>query len=114
MIVNPGRLKKKIILQKHTPSTDSYANQLLKWSDYMTLWADVNSLFGTEYWAAAAHGQQDTIVFTVRYSKKLEQLADSKQLTEYRIIFHDIAYDIIHYDNINFANKLVKIKAVRR
>lgn len=114
MNINPGKLNKRITIQQHTATQDENANEILQWSDYITTWAEVNNLYGQEYWAAAAHGQEDTVVFTVRYSKKLQRLADEKTLTEYRIIFRGIAYYITGYDNIGYRNKLVKIKAVRR
>ncbi len=114
MNINPGRLNKRIIIQQHTATQDDNANEILQWSDYITTWAEVNNLYGQEYWAAAAHGQEDTVVFTVRHSKKLQVLADTKKLTEYRIIFRGIAYAITGYDNMGYHNKLVKIKAVCR
>lgn len=114
MNINPGKLNKRITIQQHTAIKDDNANEILKWSDYITTWAEVNNLYGQEYWAAAAHGQEDTVVFTVRHSKKLQRLADTEKLTEYRIIFRGIAYNIASYDNVGYRNKLVKIKAVRR
>lgn len=114
MYINPGKLNNRIILQKHQSAFDDSANEKLEWADDIALWAEVNNLYGQEYWAAAAHGQEDTVVFTVRYSKKLQKMADSKCLTEYRILFNGTAYSIKSYDNIGYQNKLVKIKAVRR
>lgn len=112
MLVEPGKLNKRITLQKYVIEEDAIKNQVKTWVTLQTLWAAVNGLYGAEYWAAANQGQKDTITFTVRWCALLEELFNSKDLTGYRICFRGVYYDIQSYDNINFENKLVKIKAV--
>ncbi|MEG0764320.1 MAG: phage head closure protein [Oscillospiraceae bacterium] len=114
MKFNPGKLNEKIVLQKYTIFSDEIGNEMQEWQDYYTLRANVNGLYGQEYWAAAAQGQEDTITFTTRWSTILNALSKSKELTQYRIVFNDIVYEIKSYDNVEFANKIVKIKAVSK
>jgi len=117
MMINPGEFRHKITIQKvneDTDSTDSAGNHIVSWSDWKKLYAKINSLYGQEYWQAAAQGQENTVVFTLRWSRELEILAQTKEITQYRIVYNGLPYDIISYDNVNFANRLVKIKAVNR
>lgn len=114
MKINPGDLRHKIIIQKHTQSTDFVGNSILEWIDFKTTYAQINNLYGDEYWKAAAHNQQNTVTFLVRWTKDLDILVNNKQLTEYRILFKDTFYYIESFDNIQYKNKLVKIKAVNK
>lgn len=114
MNINPGRFNRKITIQKYTISSDSIGNQKATWADYKTVYADINGLYGQDYWAAAAQGQENTINFTIRWSKSLEQLAKDKDFTLYRIVFDGNIYSIKDYDNVDFANVIIKIKAVSK
>ena len=114
MIINPGEFRHKITIQKGTADTDQYGNPVMNWADWKKLYAKINSLYGQEYWQAAAQGQENTVVFTLRWSNELEILAQTKEITQHRIVYNSLPYDIISYDNVNFANKLIKIKAVNR
>ena len=114
MIINPGEFRHRITIQKSTESTDQFANPVLDWKDWKNLYAKINSLYGQEYWQAAAQGQENAVVFMLRWSKELEILAQTKEITQHRIVYNNLPYDIISYDNIGFENKLVKIKAVNR
>lgn len=114
MIINPGEFRHKITIQKGTESTDSIGNPVVSWEDWKKPRAKINSLYGQEYWQAAAQGQENTVVFIFRWNKELEILAQTKEITQHRIVYNGLPYDIISYDNINFENKLVKIKAVNR
>lgn len=114
MIINPGEFRHKITIQKGAESTDSVGNPVIDWKEWKKLYAKINSLYGQEYWQAAAQGQENTVVFTLRWSKELEILAQTKEITQHRIVYNKLPYDIISYDNVNFENRLVKIKAVNR
>ena len=114
MMINPGEFRHKITIQKGTAGTDSIGNPVTDWNDWKKPYAKINGLFGQEYWQAAAQGQENTVVFTLRWTKSLEILAQTKEITQHRIVYNGLPYDIISYDNINFENKLVKIKAVNR
>ena len=114
MIINPGEFRHKITIQKGTAGTDSVGNPVIDWKDWKKPYAKINSLYGQEYWQAAAQGQENTVVFTLRWSRELEILAQTKEITQHRIVYNSLPYDIISYDNVNFANKLIKIKAVNR
>lgn len=79
-----------------------------KWIDYKTVWASMNNLWGKEFYAAKAVQSEATIEFTVRYSKSLESI-NSK---EYRLFWNNRVFNITFLDNIQYANKWLKIKTV--
>ena len=112
--VNPGKMDQHIVIQKYTVKQDPIGNEIAFWEDELSLWAQVNNLYGVEYWAAAGQGQEDTIVFTVRWSRALDRLAKDKQLTRYQLLFRNAPYEIKGYDNSEYKNKLVKIRAVSK
>ena len=114
MTINPGEFNRKILIEKSVIKTDDCGNQLAEWQPWKSLWAKINSLYGQEYWQAAAHGQENTVVFTMRWCKLLDVFERSKELPLYRIVYNGVQYDIKSYDNVKGENKLVKIKAVSK
>ncbi len=112
LIINPGRFKHFITIQRKEIISDSVGNQLENWVDVKKTYAEINNLYGSEYWEAAAHNQQDTVVFTVRWSKSLDRAM--RDLTNMRISFKGQFYKIISFDNIKYDNRLCKIKAVNK
>lgn len=112
MFINPGKFKHLITVQRKEIIEDNVGNQLVNWIDIKRVYADINGLYGSEYWEAAAKGQQDTIVFTVRWSKTLEDTM--RDITDKRISYKGNSYEILNFDNVKFENRLCKIKAVNK
>ena len=65
--------RRRITLQKRALVFDADRNQVELWAPWKTLRAEKTQLYGTEYHAAAARGEERTVVFTVR---KLDCLAE--------------------------------------
>lgn len=107
-----SEMRERIIFQKSTATKDKNGNRVLSWEDVYSCAAYANNLSGTEYWAAAQTNSQTDMYFVVRYCSELKDI-DSKQC---RIIFQGEAYNITFIDNVQYANKTIKIrveKAVR-
>ena len=105
-------MRERIIFQKSTAKKDKNGNRVLSWENMYSCAAYANNLSGTEYWAAAQTNAQTDMYFTVRYCGELKDLDTEK----YRILFREEAYNITFIDNIQYANKTLKIrveKAVR-
>lgn len=117
--VRVGDLRHRITIQKYTTIITDNGFDEEKWTDYKTIWASMNNLFGKEFYAAKAVQAENTIEFVVRYSKDLGVL-DSKEYRikvlknkdadkeEYKYKFFNITF----IDNIKYANKWLKIKAI--
>lgn len=100
-------MNKRIIIQKFGKGTDNNGVTKEGWNDYKTVWAAVNNLWGKEFYSAKETNSENTITFTIRYSKDFEDI-DSKK---YRVYWKSKVYNITFIDNINYKNEILKIKA---
>jgi SPP1 family predicted phage head-tail adaptor len=73
------------------------------------VWANVNNLYGQEYWTARQMQQENTLTFKVFYHPALNDLSS----TDY-IVWNGASYDIQFPDNLEYENSIVKIRAVKR
>ena len=99
---------KKIIIQKRVDKVDSIGQHIEGWKDFLSTYANVNGLYGEEYWTAAQQGQENTVVFIIRWVDVINDL----NTYNFRILFNDMAYNIKNVDNVNFRNHIFKIKGV--
>lgn len=81
-----------------------------KWTKYKSVWAYMNSLYGTEYYRAKELGEDNTVNFEIHYIPALDNL----NTIDYRIKHNKKIYDITGIDNVRFLNQSFKIKAVWR
>ncbi len=86
---------------------DRYGNWNTTWTDYIVCHANVNSLYGAEYYAAAQYQQEQSLDFTVRYCLSVMNI----DTTNYRILFRGKAYNIEHIDYLSFKKNEIKIRA---
>lgn len=73
------------------------------WENIKTVWAAVSNLRGREFYAAAQVQAENTVKFTIRYTKDID--------THMQIIFNDKPYNIIAIDNIDYKNRFMEIRA---
>lgn len=113
--MNPGRLNKRIMIQKYDTVKTANGFKEPKWIDYKPLWASMQNLFGREFFAAAAVNAEKTVKFTIRYFKDLDSTVNTegKKTTEvFRIKYKNSIYDIEFIDNIKNQNIEMEIKAL--
>lgn len=111
--MNPGKLNKRIMIQKHTTVKTTNGFKEPKWIDYKPLWASMQNLFGREFFAATAVNAEKTVKFTIRYFKDIDETVnvEGHHTTEkFRIKFKNSIYDIKFIDNIKAQNKFMEIK----
>lgn len=106
--MNPGRLNKRITLQKYTSVEGEWGNTVTEWKDLTSMWASINSLFGREFWEAKQANLENTINITIRYQKVLKDL-DTRA---YRVKWDSKIYNITFIDNPRFENKYLTLKCV--
>ena len=101
------KLDKRIVIQKYTSKTVNGFDSG-DWIDYKIVWANINNLFGREYWEAKNCNAENTLNIVIRYSKDVEIL-NSK---DYRIKWENRLFNITFIDNIKYENKYLKLKVL--
>ncbi len=101
--------RRTIVIQKKIDGYDGIGNPVEIWSNWRTLKAEKTELFGQEYYAAAAVGQEQTTIFTVPYVSFI----DAINTVEYRLLYDSKAYDIKHIDHLP-GETWVKLRAIER
>ena len=102
--MNPGELNKRITFQRLTITTNENGFEVEEWEDFKTVWAAVTNLHGREYFEAATVQRENTVKFTIRYTKDIN--------TSMRILFQGKQYNITSIDNIKYKNVYMEIKAL--
>lgn len=103
--MNPGRLNKRITIQRCKDKEDY--NNIVKpyWEDLITVWCSMNNLYGKEYWEAKKYKAENTVEFAIRYN------SCSDISVKDRIKYNKLLYNIISIDNVLYKNEILKIKA---
>lgn len=107
-MVNSSILKHKITFKKRVVDTDDYGRKNETYNNVYKTYAYINNLSGKEYWSAFAVKAENTIVFEMRYNRFFDNL----NTTDYVIEFNNKIYNILFIDNIQYKNKILKIKGV--
>lgn len=81
--------------------------------DFTSCYANVKELYSTEFYQAFHEGLKDTLVFEVRYFKKLEDLKDDKNRKKAVIYYCNKKYSIFNPDFLNDSREFILIKANR-
>lgn len=105
-----GSMGRRIVIQEHRTVTDEIGNHTSTWVDFYECFAYVNFASGKENVVNAETLAEDTLVFILRWCRKL-RVINSKQ---YRILFEGAVYNIICVDDVQFAHKKFKLTAVRQ
>jgi len=66
-----GKRNRRIIIQKKTVTYDSYNQPIETWADTYTIWAEVMTTGGGEFYAAQKVNSQTQVVFNARYTKSI-------------------------------------------
>ena len=86
MPINAGELWTRVTLQKPTPSTNEVGEATLSWSDFQTVWANVQALGGREDQRYAETVGLSTHKVTIRYVTSLT--------TSYRVVYNGRTLEI--------------------
>lgn len=101
--MNIGQLRHRIEFQR---LDTTYDDEGFPKEDYITFqkaWADVNDLYGKEYWNSKQVLSENVTSFYTRYYREVDMNCF--------ILFNNQRYEILEIDNIKYLNKELKIKA---
>lgn len=95
-----------IIIKKLNEDTE-------QWEDFLSLKSKKpNKNKGSEYLSSGAIHSTHELVFEVRYCPPLKNISLNTQ--SYAIVYDDVFYDIVDYDNFKMENKTVKLLGVAK
>ena len=101
-----GSMRERITIQKKTVTTDEIGQKIEVWKDFLTCRAYANGLSGTEYYEAMRINAENTVVFTIRYDKRLANIDP----INYRILWNGKSYNLDNTDNIFYRNMYLKLR----
>ena len=106
-----GRVRRrKIVIQRKETVKDAGGDITTSWVDWQTVWAERSSLWGRDYYAALAVGQEQTIEFGIRYVAFLDEL----KTDTHRLVYAGDIYDIKQIDHLKDDGMWIKLRAVRQ
>lgn len=101
--------RRKIVIQKLVEGEDEWGNVVSEWTDWRELWADRESLWGQEYFAARAVNEQNTVTFVLRYVPFLDEL----NMTHFRVLFTPVSvYDADPKTDVAYAMSTTQMGVV--
>lgn len=101
--MNIGQLRHRIEFQRLETIYDEEGFPVEDYKTFQRAWADVNDLYGKEYWNSKQTISENITVFHTRYYKAVD--------ANCFILFRGQRYEIIEPpDNIKHLNKELKIK----
>lgn len=103
--MNTGRMRHIIEFQRLQAiyNEEGFPTEENQYVTFQKAYADVNDLYGKEYWDSKQVISDNITVFHTRYFKNIDQNCT--------IFFRNQRYEIFEIDNIKYLNKELKIKA---
>lgn len=110
-MINPGKMKEKITIQKLCTEMNKYGDTVETWKDICTVHAYINGLYGDELYEARKYNQEQSVTVETRYNKALADIAPQ----DCRIIWRKNEFKIIPpIDNFQFLNQTLKFKMISK
>lgn len=101
--MNIGQLRHRIEFQRLDTTYDDEGFPKEDYTTFQKVWADVNDLYGKEYWNSKQVLSENVTSFYTRYYRDVDMNCF--------ILFNNQRYEILEIDNIKYLNKELKIKA---
>jgi len=106
-----GRVRRrKIVIQRKVTEKNKWGDLVTEWRDWQTVWAERGSLFGRDYYAALAVGEQQTVEFGVRHVGFLDDLTTDT----HRLVFEGNVYDLKQVDYLKDDGMWLILRASRQ
>lgn len=99
---------KKIEIQHCTETKDKIGNITQNWEHFHTVWAEIETVGGREYYAAAQVNSQNDVTFKMRYSRVISAMLTS----EIRIVYNGKIYNAESIVDKNERHRETIIRAV--
>lgn len=101
--MNTGRMRHLIEFQIYKITYDDEGFPVEEYVTIQKAHAEINDLYGKEYWDSKQTISENITVFHTRYFKNIDQNCT--------ILFRGKRYEIYEIDNVKYLNKELKVKA---
>ena len=101
------RLNNKILIKKEVIKVVNGRRQKEEPIEFYPCWSEVLDLYGKELYEAMSIKLENTVVFKVRYCRKLEELRNKK---DFFIEWQGRKYSIYQADFLGYNKKFIKLK----
>lgn len=91
MIINAGQLNKQLILQAPSISREADGAEVITWTTLATIWSDITSSGGREFWQAKQINAEISHMVTIRYRDKISP--------RYRLLYGSRIFQILSVVN---------------
>lgn len=102
-----GRIK----IMKHQYATEGGRKKEIEPIEHHSCWCDIKNLYGNELYKALEIRLENTIIFEVRYCKKIKEM--QQHLKEFFVEYEGEKYDIFASDYKQNDRQYVQLKANR-
>lgn len=102
--------RRTIVIQHKVITKDQYGDVTEVWEVWRTLRAERSNLWGRDYYAALAVGEEQAIEFTVRHVSFLDEL----KTDTHRLLYAGEVYDIRQVDYLDDDGMWIKLRAVKQ
>lgn len=82
-----GTLRRRITIQQRSTTKDSYGQQAVTWTDYISCWADIQPASGRELVAAQAQQYEISHTVLIRYRTGI--------VPTMRVVYQGTVYNIL-------------------
>ena len=90
--MNPGRLNKRIALQRLNQQTNNRGFSTEDWQTVATIWASVRKIRGREIYNSESTHAEKTKTFIIRYMSGIDE--------GMRIVYENTAFDIVNIEHL--------------
>lgn len=94
--MDPGKLNRRILLQRRVSTRDAIGGEVYTWVDDRTVWAGVEPLTGRELIAAQAKHIEITMRFRIRYQREVT--------ANWRLVWEDQIFNILSVTDVDAAH----------
>lgn len=101
------RLNNRILIKKEVIKVVNGRRQKEEPIELYPCWSEVLDLYGKELYEAMSMKLENTVVFKVRYCRKLEELRNKK---DFFIEWQGRKYSIYQADFLGYNKKFIKLK----
>ena len=111
--MQPARLRSRVTLQRRVETQNAFGEVTWSWADVAELWADVETIAGKEYFAAAqVQGGADTKI-RLRYRQGITEKMRITRISEYGSPIRYEKFDILTVINCGERNKELMLMCKR-